>query len=312
MKQTLSFSNFRGDLLQKRLLLLITTPCLAGFSLLGCAAPAPEQAADSPATDIASPSPETRHRLGTTTPGVRYLANTLMPEAEILYVLPTGGDPAHGAPDVDAILALREVDLIVAHHRDYETWMATASLPSAKVVWTAQELPLLDTEAKTHSHGPEGEHSHRGVEPRIQLDPGLVADQAEQVADALIDAFPRRRADIEARLDPLLDALDGLDAALAEVLETVPDGSIAATEGLAYWRERFDIPKFQADGSADVVLKLESEPDPPDTAASKASQATVIELDDLTADQDGTYAYAARFRANLDRLRETTDSAGNQ
>ena len=285
-----------------RLPTLVLCPLFVVLVGLSACAPGPEGPvpAGEPAKVTAgetSASTSTGPRLATTTPGVDFLVRALLAEINepgitIERVLPAGGDPAHGLPDAEQVLALRDVDLILAHHPDYEAWMRTASLPSSKIVWTAESLPLKAVPAKTHSHGPDGEHSHPAVEPRIQLDPSLVAQQAEIVAASLNKIAPHHAAAIAARLDTLLAELDALDARLTEHLRDLAPAAPVASDGLIYWRTRFHLGPVPDGEPIGPVLRLDTEPEMPGS----------VRLDPLELDREGRYDYVDRFHANLSRL----------
>ncbi len=135
-------------------------------------------------------------------------------------------DPAYWQPIPDTVVAMQQADLILLNGATYEKWLANVTLPESVLVNTTaglRDLLIELEETVTHSHGPEGEHQHRGTAHTTWLDLSLAAAQAKAVADAMVKALPGQEAYIRERQDQLLgrlgalhEQLQGLDLASAD------------------------------------------------------------------------------------------------
>ena len=77
-----------------------------------------------------------------------------------------------------------------------------------RVVDAAEVIGLVESEEE---HPDEEEHGHDDGDPHFWLDPMLLAQAAEAVADELADADPDHAADYRANLDELVGDLEELD-----------------------------------------------------------------------------------------------------
>lgn len=268
----------------------------------GCAGPeatAPETTGN-PVEAPATPEPETT--VAVTTHGVEFLARSLTEDlpVELLAILPPDGDPAHGTPLPEHILKAQEADLILTHGLGYEVWLNTASLPISKVIATADKLDTLELPGQTHSHGDEGEHSHRGRDPRTWLDPMLFRDQARATAKALKSAYPDWADTVDTNLEELEGRLTELDELLQDLLGS--QDSLAASSDLAYWSHRFDLPKLDPASPPALGLTTAHEAEVA-KGATDAPESRIVVLDSLDQSPDGPLEYERRFKAMLEDLR---------
>jgi zinc transport system substrate-binding protein len=133
---------------------------------------------------------------------------------------PAGEDPAFWSPDAEAVLAYQGADLILLSGAGYAKWVEVATLPRSKLVNTsaAFEDRLIRVESDlTHSHGPEGEHSHGETAFTVWLDLGLAVEQARAITEALAAARPEHAAVFEEGFSSLERDLLAVDAELAEL-----------------------------------------------------------------------------------------------
>lgn len=157
--------------------------------------------------------------------------------------VPDGADPAGWSPDAETVLAYQGADLILLNGAEYESWTATATLPQSRLVDTsagfADEIIFVE-DAFTHSHGPEGDHSHGETASVTWLDLTLALRQAEAVRNALIAVRPEAEADFRDRFDALAADLRRLDAELT----TATRGAaplLAATPDYSYLARRYNL-----------------------------------------------------------------------
>jgi zinc transport system substrate-binding protein len=98
---------------------------------------------------------------------LEFFAKTAVGEAvEVAFLAPAGEDPAFWVPDDETVRKLQAARVILLNGAGYAKWLEQVTLPSGRVVETAAgfaETFIEEAEAVTHSHGPEGDHSHAGV-----------------------------------------------------------------------------------------------------------------------------------------------------
>jgi zinc transport system substrate-binding protein len=149
---------------------------------------------------------------------LRYLAERIGAErVEVSFRAPAGIDPASWNPDAGAIAALQESDLVLLNGAGYAGWIDRVSLPLSRLVDTSRgfrDRYMTVDSAVTHSHGPEGEHSHGEVAFTTWLDPIQAIEQAAAIRDAFTAARPVRQADFESRFAALESDLRALDREL--------------------------------------------------------------------------------------------------
>jgi zinc transport system substrate-binding protein len=140
------------------------------------------------------------------------------------FPAPEDVDPAYWSPDAEAVLAYQGADVILLNGADYAGWVGMASLPASKLLDTSEgfaDRHIYIEGDVTHSHGPEGDHSHGETAFTTWLDPTLAVMQAEAVLATLVKASPENEASFAAGVESLqrdLLAIDeGVAGALAEV-----------------------------------------------------------------------------------------------
>ncbi len=144
---------------------------------------------------------------------------------EVAFPAPADVDPAYWSPIPETVSAYQRADLILLNGAGYAGWIERATLPPSKLVDTSaafrDRLSPLE-ERVAHTHGPEGEHSHRGTAFTTWLDPTLAVEQARSIADAFSRARPTQSEAFRAGLEALEADLRDLDEELAAA--TAPFG----------------------------------------------------------------------------------------
>jgi len=155
------------------------------------------------------------------------------------------GDPAFWEPGDEDVAAMQGADLILTNGATYEKWAAAVSLPSAKTVDTSAGFAdqyIRITDAKTHSHGDTGEHSHAGTAFTTWMDITQARQQAEAVRDALIEAMPDQKKTLNANADKLLADLDKLHANMQQVTQAIGDRPLVASHPVyQYFARRYGL-----------------------------------------------------------------------
>lgn len=145
-------------------------------------------------------------------------------QVEVVFPAPPDEDPAFWSPDAEAIAASQGADLILLNGAGYAKWVERATLPASKTVDTSAGFAdryIAPEGTVTHSHGPEGDHEHRGWAFTTWLDFTLAGEQARAVAAALQTRLPGFEADINHRLATLETDIAALDARLAGTAEAI-------------------------------------------------------------------------------------------
>jgi zinc transport system substrate-binding protein len=146
---------------------------------------------------------------------------------QVRNVMPIGEDAPHWRPEAELIAGLAQADLIVGNGAGYEAWTATATLPTDKLVFTAQGVELIRTHSTTHSHGSGGSHSHGEVDPHTWASPRLYAQQAEALSVALGRLDPAHAGDFTLAAASLSSELSALGERYIEVFARRGDASLA-------------------------------------------------------------------------------------
>lgn len=162
-----------------------------------------------------------------------YLATRLAGDhAEVHCPLPPDADPITWRPDPEAIALYQAADLIILNGAGFEEWVERVSLPPSRVVETAagfRDRWIQVEEAVTHSHGPEGEHTHTGLDGHTWLDPLLALEQSRAIFEALVRVRPAQEADFRESFTRLEADLRALDEALTELSKDLGKTPILAS-----------------------------------------------------------------------------------
>jgi zinc transport system substrate-binding protein len=133
---------------------------------------------------------------------------------DVVFPVPDEFDPAHWDPDAEDIAAFQSADLVLLNGADYAKWTLRATLPWSRTVVTTRDVEdkyIEVPDAVTHSHGPEGEHTHAVLASETWLDPKLAIAQARIVKDELEKLVPDSAGSINANCDALIADLQSLD-----------------------------------------------------------------------------------------------------
>ncbi len=180
-----------------------------------------------------APEPSTRLSIVTDNYPVYYFTSRLAGDAaDVSFPVPHGEDPAYWQPDRASIQKYQDASLILFNGAGYAQWAATASLPHEKVVDTARGFEgefLQQQDAVAHSHGPEGAHTHAGIDFNTWLDPTLAIRQAEAIRAALVQRMPEKQKAIDDEAQMLTTELLQLDAQLKALSEPLAGRPVFAS-----------------------------------------------------------------------------------
>ncbi len=153
-------------------------------------------------------------------------------QAEVVFPVPAGVDPAFWMPDTATVGAYQGADLILLNGAGYAKWLTRVSLPRARLVDTSRGFKddYIPAEgALTHSHGQSGKHSHSGTAFTTWLDLGQAVQQAEAVATALARKRPQAQEEFAANLAGLKVDLLALDRRIAGITAPHPHRPLLAS-----------------------------------------------------------------------------------
>ncbi len=137
--------------------------------------------------------------------------------ATVTCPVPDDADAIFWMPGDAEIAAYQAADLIVLNGAEFEKWADKVTLPESKVVRTADGFKdswIEFSTQSTHSHGPEGDHTHQGLDGHTWLDPNLAIEQATAIERALTRIRPDQADAFTAGLESLILDLKELDLLL--------------------------------------------------------------------------------------------------
>ncbi len=166
-------------------------------------------------------------------------------QVDAFYPGPGDTDPAFWFPDDESIAAYQSAHLILLNGAGYAGWRDKVSLPTSRLVDTSRAFTdqLITVDAGvTHSHGPDGDHSHGVTAFTTWLDPTLAEAHARAIAEAFAARWPDHRGAFEQRLEQLVSDLQALDAQLAEITSVAGDHPLVGSHPVyQYLARRYDL-----------------------------------------------------------------------
>ena len=157
---------------------------------------------------------------------LQYFAERIGGDAiDVEFPAPRDEDPAFWKPDAETVARYQNADLILLNGAGYADWTRSAVLPMSTIVDTSKSFAdryIRIEDAVTHTHGPEGEHSHGSTAFTTWLDPILALSQARTIRDALIARLPDQEQELRDRFQTLERDLLELDAQLTAIVSADP------------------------------------------------------------------------------------------
>lgn len=184
-------------------------------------------ASASPNTDLIKPT------LYVTAYPLKYFVERIAGgRVKVVFPVPDGLDPIFWMPDPERIADMQKADLIILNGATYEKWLAFVSLPPSKLVDTSagfKDLYIQDPDSVTHSHGPQGEHSHTGIRHTTWIDFHLAANQAKAIEIRLSQLLPDSKRELRNRYLELERDLMELDQQYGRVFAKVSNQRFLAS-----------------------------------------------------------------------------------
>ena len=160
---------------------------------------------------------------------------------DIVFPVPREEDPAFWKPSDADILKYQTADLILLNGAEYEKWGLTAVLPLARQVITSAAFAdryVANGEVVTHSHGPQGMHSHGLLDFNTWMDPTQAALQAYCIRDQLTKVLPSAEKEFNANFQKLQEDLTALDASLAAASTALGSSPLLASHPVYQYAAR--------------------------------------------------------------------------
>jgi zinc transport system substrate-binding protein len=213
----------------------------AGIMLLSAACE--QQDPQSGANSIAAAKQEAPLVIASNYP-LYFFANRIVADVAAApeIVLPEiAGDPASWVPNAEQVRQLQTADLVLLNGAGADSWLNLISIDRQQLVDTTGELSdqLISVgESVLHQHGPEGEHSHDATAFTVWLDPLLASQQAQVIADALINVAPSGEAEFRENLAGLQRDLVELDARLMKSFSQLGNQPVLFSHPVYQYLER--------------------------------------------------------------------------
>lgn len=176
---------------------------------------------------------------------------------DVRFPMGPEGDPAFWQPDEQAIGQYQAADLILINGATYEKWMEVATLPENKILDTSAAFHdqfIKIENATTHSHGPEGEHSHAGTAFTTWLDFQQAAQHASAIQEALSKLRPQDAETFRQNTEGLLADLRQLDQEMDAVAKKIGDRPLFASHPVYdYWSRRYHLRLQSVHWEPDIV-----------------------------------------------------------
>ena len=198
---------------------------LIGLTVLACSPGEPDSAPDTVETQPAKGGSAALSVFTVNYP-LQYFAERLGGElVEVSFPAPAEEDPAYWAPGPEVVAEYQRADLILLNGVGYAKWLERATLPAGKLVDTSagfQDRWIALDEGPVHTHGPEGEHSHKGYAFTTWLDLTLAVQQAEAIATAMSRKRPHLRGTFQSNFKALARDLKILDQDIQMIVSKKP------------------------------------------------------------------------------------------
>ena len=115
----------------------------------------------------------------------------------------------------------QEADIILLNGAGYAKWTESTTLPTSRLINTSESVSdqYIETDGQiSHSHGPEGEHTHAEIAFTTWLDMSLAKAQATAIRDAIKGKIPGKEIELNSNLETLIAELDEVDKLFKETL----------------------------------------------------------------------------------------------
>lgn len=169
-----------------------------------------------------------------------YFAKTIGRDHVTVYFPVMDGDPAYWKPTAKQVINYQNADLIVANGAGYAKWLEKVSLPSSKLIYTAdgfKDMWIETSEGLAHSHGAEGEHVHKGTAFTTWLNFKLAAEQAKSIYNSMTALVPDHAEELNGNFEQLMTSLSVLDKRMEGVASKIGQELLIASHPIYQYLE---------------------------------------------------------------------------
>ncbi len=165
--------------------------------------------------------------------------------ADVSYPGTANSDPAYWTPSTEDAQQYQQADLVLLNGAGYAQWLDKFSLPRKNQLNTGaafREQWIQETESVTHSHGPDGEHTHTGFATTLWLDPMQAIQQAGAIRSTLSRMLPESSRTFDQNHRELIEELNHLDSELGNLLaEQINEPWLASHPVYQYFGRRYEL-----------------------------------------------------------------------
>jgi ABC-type Zn uptake system ZnuABC Zn-binding protein ZnuA len=168
--------------------------------------------------------------------------------AEVVSLVPIGGDPHVHEPTPADARAISDADLVLGNGIGLEPWFDTL------VAGSGPEMLML-TEAVEH---PVLEDDEGRPDPHLWMVPPLASGYVEAIATALAEVDPANADAYAANAAAYVERLGDLDDELAEALGSIPEGRrvlVTSHDAYSYFARHYDF-------DVDTIVGVTTEEEP--------------------------------------------------
>lgn len=169
-----------------------------------------------------------------------YFAKSIGGDHITVYLPDIEGDPAFWKPEVQHITNFQNSELIFANGAGYASWMEKVSLPSSKIINTSSSFKdqwIASDQELVHSHGPEGDHSHKETAFTTWLNFRFASKQAAAIHEALTTLLPDKVEVLDKNFKLLEEKLMALNKRMQEISGKVDMQNLVASHPVYQYLE---------------------------------------------------------------------------
>ena len=141
-------------------------------------------------------------------------------EGDVSILLPAGTDMQDFEPSAKDIAKIQDADVFVYNNENMESWVPsieqTLQEGKVNVIKASGDMKLLAS-SESEDHNQADDH-HHDFDPHIWLSPARAITEVENIRDALITAYPDKKAAFTSNADKYLTQLTDLDQEFKESL----------------------------------------------------------------------------------------------
>jgi len=134
--------------------------------------------------------------------------------------VPENEDPIYWRPSRTSILKYHGASLIILNGANFEKWVDSVNLPLSRVIESVKlsgdELIHYEGTAE-HRHGPEGAHTHEGIDGHTWLDPLHAKTASNNILQSMCARWPKHRDEFIKNHNELVSGIDELHARMNDI-----------------------------------------------------------------------------------------------